>query len=169
MGTILYTRDGEGLFDHEGYVSHVLDDGTSAHGTWTIGIERCTVAWRAECTCGWNGTIHSSGGPNSPSDEEYDAVLNDWEIAHAGPLLRAAERARQLEALAETVRITEAQLREGIQEALARGATWTDIAAAIRTDVDKAQRLGGLLPGTIAAPESAAAPDFGLRDGPFAI
>jgi hypothetical protein len=168
MGTILYTRDGEGLYDHEGYVSHVLHDGSSTHGTWTIEIERRTVGWRAECTCGWNGTIYNSGGPNSPGDNEYDAVLTEWEIAHALPLLRAAERERQLEALTETVRNTEARLRDGIQQALARGATWTDIATAIRTDVDKAQRLGGILPGT-GAPESAAVSDLRLRDGPVAI
>lgn len=120
MGTILYTPEGIGLYEHEGYVSHVLKDGTSAQGTWTTNIEADTVAWRAECTCGWAGALHDSGGPDSPSDHQYDQILKDWEVAHAGPLLRARERAFHLEALAEAVANTEAVLRQAVHEAHCR-------------------------------------------------
>lgn len=143
MGSILYSRDGEGLYDHEGYVSQILDDGSSSLGTWTAEIERRTVAWRAECTCGWQGCTRDSGGPNTPSASEFDAILEDWELSHAEPLLEAMERRRQLESLTETVRITDGLLRDGIEEALARGASRREIAAAIRSGIAKAQRLSG--------------------------
>lgn len=146
MGTILYTRDDEGLYDHEGYVAHILDDGASAGGLWTMDVERRTVAWRAECVCGWAGPIHDSGDPNSPSDARYDEVLQDWELTHARPLLGAAERVWQLDALAETLRVAERQLREGVAEAIRRGASWTEIASAIRiSEADVQRRYGALV------------------------
>lgn len=132
MGTILFSRDDEGLYDHEGYVAHILDDGESAHGAWTVEIERRTVAWRAECACGWAGPHHDSAGPNTPTDHCYDEILADWELDHARPLLAAAERVWQLDTLAETLRTAERQLRDGVGEAIRRGATWIEIAKTIR-------------------------------------
>jgi len=169
MGRIPCTRDGEDLYDHEGYVSSILDDGSSSHGTWTTEIERRTVAWRAECSCGWGGTDRESGGPDIPGDGEYDAILEEWEVEHVGPLLRTIERQRQLESLTETVRIAETLLCDGIEEALARGATWNDVAAAIRTNVYKAQRLYGLSEVSTSLRNGTSRSDTGLCDGPTAI
>ena len=164
MGTILFSRDGEGLYDHEGYVAHVLDDGRSAHGTWTAEIERRTVAWRAECVCGWAGPSHHSGWPNTPADDRYDEILSDWEQSHARPLLATAERVWQLEALAETLRTAERQLRNGVDEAIRRGATWTEIAKTIRiSEASARQRFGEVI-------ETASAhPAVELDGGPIAI
>ena len=164
MGTILYTRDGEGLYDHEGYVAHILDDGASAAGLWTVEVERRTVAWRAECVCGWAGPGHDSGGPNSPGDDRYDEILQDWELAHARPLLEAAERIWQLDALADSLRAADRQLREGVAEAIRRGASWAEIAAAIRIgEADVRHRYEAFT-----TPPSTA-PGLQLRDGPIAI
>ena len=164
MGTILFSRDDEGLYDHEGYVAHILDDGRSAHGTWTAEIERRTVAWRAECVCGWCGPRHDSDGPNTPSDERYDEILSDWEQCHARPLLAAAERVWQLDILAETLRAAERQLREGVSEAIRRGATWTEIATAIRISETSAQQRYGPVMGAAHAHPAAE-----LDGGPIAI
>lgn len=164
MGTILFGRDGEGLYDHEGYVAHILDDRSSAHGTWTAEIERRTVAWRAECVCGWAGPRHDSGGPSTPSDDRYDDILSDWEHCHARPLLAAAERVWQLDALAETLRAAERQLRDGIREAIRRGATWTEVANTIRISETSARQRYGAMDG--AAPAHPAAE---LDGGPIAI
>jgi hypothetical protein len=143
MGTVLYTRDGEGLYDHEGYVAHILADGSSARGLWTFDVEQRTVAWRAECTCGWAGRHHDSGGPNTPDDQLHDRILQDWEHGHARALLGTAERVWQLDTLVETVRVAERHLRDGVREALRRGATWDEIAAATRILPAYARRLFG--------------------------
>lgn len=164
MGTILYTQDDEGLYDHEGYVAHILDDGTPAGGLWTVEVERRTIAWRAECVCGWTGPHHESGGTNGPSDARYDEILQDWELAHARPLLHAAERVWQLEALAETLRASERQLRAGVVEAIRRGASWTEIASAIGISEADVQRRYGAI-----AQPSSTTPGMSLRDGPIAI
>ena len=164
MGTILDTRDDEGLYEHEGYIAHILDDGTSAGGLWTVEVERRTIAWRAECVCGWAGPDYDSRGPNSPNDARYDEILQDWELAHARPLLHAAERVWQLEALAETLRGAERQLREGVAEAIRRGAGWTEIASAIRISEADIQRRYGTI-----APPLSTTPGMPLRDGRIAM
>ncbi len=169
MGTILYTAEGIGLYDHEGYVSHVLKDGTSARGTWTPNIEADTVAWRAECTCGWAGALHDSGGPDSPSDHQYDLILKDWEVTHAGPLLRARERAFHLEALAEAVASAEAVLRQAVQEAHAAGLAHEEIARVLRTNVPMIQRLWVTDPATAATSANPDISERELPDGPIAI
>jgi hypothetical protein len=169
VGTILYTPEGIGLYDHEGYVSHVLSDGTSARGTWTTNIEADTVAWRAECTCGWAGALHDSGGPDSPSDDQYDQILKDWEIAHAAPLLRARERAFHLEALAEAVANAEAGLRQAVHEAHAAGLAHEEIARLLRTNVAMVQRLSARDPGTAATSTNSDSSERVLPDGPIAI
>jgi hypothetical protein len=169
VGTILYTPGGVGLYDHEGYVSHVLKDGTSARGTWTTDVEADTVAWRAECTCGWAGALHDSGGPDSPSDDRCDQILRDWEIAHAGPLLRARERAFHLEALAEAVANAEAVLRQAAHEAHAAGLAHEEIARVLRMNVAMVERLSDKDPGSAATPTSGGTPEWELPDGPIAI
>ena len=169
MGTLIYTRDGEGLYDHEGYVAHILDDGRSAQGAWRVEIERRTVAWRAECACGWAGPSHDAGGPNTPSDARYDDILADWEFAHARPLVAAAERVWQLDALAETLRNAERHLRQGVREATRRGATWAEIAKAIRMIETNAQRLYGTHTEMTASSTGAVVQGVELGDGPIPI
>ncbi len=169
MGTILYTSDGEGLYDHEGYVAHVVDSGESARGTWTFDIETRTVAWRAECVCGWAGPCHDSGGPRSPNLARYDEILEEWKLAHARPLLQAAERVWQLDTLAESLRAAEKQLRHGVAEAIRRGATWAEIARAIHITETHAQRPYGIHTDVPAALGEAAQHRQELRDGPISI
>jgi hypothetical protein len=82
-------------------------------------------------------------------------------------LLRNVERKRQL-VLAEICRTAETLLRDGIEEALARGETWNDIAVAIRTDVDKAQRLRGSPEASESVQGRTSLSLAGLCDGPTA-
>lgn len=113
--------------------------------------------------CGWAGPRHHSGRPNTPADDRYDEILSDWEQSHARPLLATAERVWQLEALAETLRAAERQLRDGIGEAIRGGATWTEIAKIIRINETSArQRYGAPIGG---APAHAGE----LDGGPIAI
>jgi len=58
-------QDDYGLCEHEGYVAHMLADGSSA-GTWTTEIARHTVGWRCECRDGWVSPVHDSHGAKSP-------------------------------------------------------------------------------------------------------
>ena len=118
MGSILYTETGEGLYDHEGYVAHILDDGSSAGGVWTAEIGRRTVGWRCECSCGWAGPVYDSRGPQSPTDDEADAMMDrDWDAGHARPLLALAE----LRALTRRADEAAAELRAGVGRARAQG------------------------------------------------
>jgi hypothetical protein len=164
MGTILYTRDDEELYDHEGYVAHLLDNGASAGGLWTMDVERRTVAWRAECICGWVGPAHDSAGPSSPSEERHEEILQDWELTHARPLLAAAERVWRLETLADTVRGAERRLRDGVAEAVRRGATCAEIAVAIRMSESDVQHRYSVLDRQRPIPSA-----MQLGDGPIAI
>ena len=167
MGTILYTCDDEGLYDHEGYVAHILDDGRSAGGTWTCEIEQRTVAWRAECVCGWAGRHHDSGDPNTPGDLRYEEVLADWELNHARLLLHAAERVHRLDALARAVRDAHAELRQQVGVAHRRGASWSEIAEAIRTSEADAERRYGTVQAGRSVAQWSAGSDRGLDDGLF--
>jgi hypothetical protein len=142
MGTVLYTADGEALYAHEGYVSAVLDDGSSTHGTWTLHDEERTVGWRAECSCGWAGSVHKCwDGRRFPTDAQYDTVLADWNTTHGRPLATAQERTWQLGALADGVLLAVSQLKEGIARSRERGASWDEIAGAIHVGADQAERI----------------------------
>ena len=143
MRTILYTRDGVGLFDHEGYVSHILDDATSARGPWTVQINLRTVGWRAECACGWEGPIRDSGGPNCPTDGEYDRVLDDWEVAHPQPLVKAVERAARTFGRSRSARRDETAGR-----CLRGDRTWRDLDRDRQGDTD----AGGPSPAPVRHP-----------------
>jgi len=73
----------EDLEDHEGYAARGRPSGTLT-STWI----RDTVAFDAyvgACTCGWAGT-----GQHSPTEAGRTAAEDQWEHAHAGPLLAAA-------------------------------------------------------------------------------
>ena len=128
MGSILFTEAGEGLYDHEGYVAHILDDGSSAGGVWTAEIGRRTVGWRCECSCGWAGPVYDSRGPQSPSDDQADEMMDrDWDAGHARPLLALAE----LPALARRADEAAAEFRAGVGRARAQGRSWEQIAKAL--------------------------------------
>jgi hypothetical protein len=124
MGTVLFTEDDQGLYDHEGYVAHILDDGATAGGTWTAEIECRTVGWRCECSCGWAGRVYDSRGPHTPTEEQADAMMYaDWDTRHARPLLPLAGLAPLARETAEAMK----KLREGVRRARAGGVSWEHI------------------------------------------
>lgn len=128
MGTILDLGIDE-LYDHEGYVAHILDDGTSAHGTWTAEIERHTVAWRAECSCGWHGPHHAADGPGILDDDRSDAIVtDDWEHVHMAIVQRAVEVIHRLQA----VEIANEKLWAALRDATANGISIDQLAGALR-------------------------------------
>jgi len=128
MGSVLYNDSGEGLYDHEGYVAHILDDGASAGDTWTAEIGRRTVGWRCECSCGWAGPVYDSKGPHPPSDEQSDTMMTrDWDGGHARPLLALAD----LPTLARRADEAAAEFRAGVRRARAKGLSWEQIAKSL--------------------------------------
>jgi hypothetical protein len=69
--------------DHAGYAARRLPDGALTY-SWT----RDTVAFDAyvrACTCGWNASDH-----HPPTEAGRAAAEDQWEVAHARPLLAAA-------------------------------------------------------------------------------
>jgi hypothetical protein len=92
----------EDLEDHEGYAARRLPDGTL---TWT----RDTAAFNAyvgACTCGWTGTEQ-----HPPTEAGRTAAEDQWELAHARPLLAVAVPARVTE-LVENLREETAELAD---------------------------------------------------------
>jgi hypothetical protein len=79
----------EGLDDHEGYALRRLPDGTLT-GVWTHATRQFTAHLPA-CGCGWR-----SPHQHPPTDQGWEAALEDWRAEHAVPLLaRQADRRRQ--------------------------------------------------------------------------
>jgi hypothetical protein len=77
----------EDLEDHEGCAVRRLPDGTLT-STWT----RDTAAFDAyigACSCGWNASDH-----HPPTEADCTAAEDEWECAHARPLLAAAVPSR---------------------------------------------------------------------------
>ncbi len=73
MGVIL-----DDLYDHEGYGARRLPDGTLT-GAWSA--ETATFeAYIASCGCGWHG------GDHPPTEDGYEAAVEEWESSHARPL-----------------------------------------------------------------------------------
>jgi hypothetical protein len=84
MGTFL-----EGLDDHEGYALRRLPDGTLT-GVWT-GATLTFTAYLPACGCGWR-----SPHQHPPTDQGWEAALEDWRAEHAVPLLeQQTDRRRQ--------------------------------------------------------------------------
>jgi hypothetical protein len=139
VGRIACTTDGVELYDHEGYVSALLEDGSSAGGSWTTETEQETRAWRAECTCGWAGPPHDLGADTIPADGEYEAVLGDWEHDHIAAVVTAAERAYHLDGLTCLVAEFDLRSRALVEKSLVRGATWEDIGRALHATAEAAR------------------------------
>jgi hypothetical protein len=74
MGAIL-----DDLWNHEGYGARHLPDGTLT-ATWSTD-SAAFDSYLAACTCGWHG------GEHPPTDDGYEAALDEWEADHARPLL----------------------------------------------------------------------------------
>jgi hypothetical protein len=90
MGTIRFRQhDNAGLYDHEGYLGHVFEDG-SIHGGGDVSeIDRRTVGWRAMCECGWQGAhiVHRGNSVGVGLDwQDAPALDAEW-TAHTDPLL----------------------------------------------------------------------------------
>lgn len=89
MGSIL-----EDLYDHEGYGARRLPGGTITAG-WTAETAEFE-AYVAACGCGWHG-----GGDHPPTDEGYEAAVDQWEHDHARPLLAETVPANVSRAVAD--------------------------------------------------------------------
>jgi hypothetical protein len=79
----------EGLDDHGGYALRRLPDGTLT-GVWT-GATQAFTAYLPACGCGWR-----SPHQHPPTDQGWEAALEDWRAEHAVPLLeQQAHRRRE--------------------------------------------------------------------------
>lgn len=87
MGSHLEDLDG-----HEGYGARRLPDGTLT-ATWSAATARFD-AYVAACSCGWQG------GEHPPSEEGYEAALDQWDAGHARPLVALTVPADVADALA---------------------------------------------------------------------
>jgi hypothetical protein len=92
MGAILDDLDG-----HEGYPLRQLPDGTTS-SRWTSDTAEFT-GYIPACDCGWTGT-----GRYDPTDDGYDAALDEWVHDHARPLLEHVIPLRVQELLRDTMR-----------------------------------------------------------------
>ena len=88
MGTFI-----EDPYDHEGYGARRLPDGTLT-ATWSAKTAAFD-AYVAVCGCGW------IGGEHLPTDDGYDAAVDEWEHDHARLLLATTVPAEVSEAVAE--------------------------------------------------------------------
>lgn len=94
---------------HEGYASSMAADEGQAYV--------------AACSCGWAGASHP------PTDEGYDAALDEWDQRHAGPLLAEAVPATVLEAIGAAQRAEADLTRErpaAGSKALRSMASWAE-------------------------------------------
>jgi hypothetical protein len=92
MGAILDDLDG-----HEGYPLRQLPDGTTT-SRWTSDPARFT-GYIAACDCGWTGV-----GRYEPTEDGYDAALDEWEHDHARLLLEHVVPDRVQELQRDTMR-----------------------------------------------------------------
>lgn len=157
MGTIL----GD-LYDHEGWASRRLPDGTLT-GTFTAATADFR-AYRPQCSCGWVGQADYS-----PTEGGEDEALGEWERDHARPLLArqvpadlaadlsdvrrrltelaeerplaALEQARQLAKWADSLG------ERAVGRARAHGAGWNEIGQAAGTSTQAAQQRYGRIAG----------------------
>jgi hypothetical protein len=83
----------EDLYDHEGYGVRRLPDGTLT-ATWSAETAAFD-AYVAACGCGWHG------GEHPPTDDGYEAAVDQWEHDHARPLLAKAVPIAVSEAVAD--------------------------------------------------------------------
>ncbi len=74
MGVVL-----DDLYDHEAYVGRRLADCTLTR-TWSS-ASAAFERYVACCRCGWHG------GGDPPTEEGYEAAVDEWEVDHAQPLL----------------------------------------------------------------------------------
>jgi hypothetical protein len=105
MGTIRFATgpDGEdvGLYDHEGWVGMVLDDGTET-SVWNADTKTRVAGWRAGCSCGWRSETVVSRTRGRAAFADWDDLPEleaEW-IRHTDPLLAAlAGEAQTMEQL----------------------------------------------------------------------
>ena len=127
----------EDLEDHEGYAARRLPDGTLT-STWT----RDTAAFNAyvgACTCGWTGNDH-----HAPTEVGRSAAEDQWEHAHARPLLAAAVPARVTE-LANNLREEIAELADdrplAARTVVRRLAAWSEHVLQLTDTAEPQRRL----------------------------
>lgn len=77
-----------GYETHEGYVAHVLDDGTLT-GTYSAETRsRMIGAVMAACDCGWTGQ-HRYASPTPADENAENEALAEWDDEHLQPMIRA--------------------------------------------------------------------------------
>lgn len=94
----------EDLEDHEGYAARRLPDGTFT-STWTLDAD-VFEAYVGACSCGWTGT-----DAYPPTEAGRTAAEDQWERAHARPLLETAVPTRISE-LVDNLREETAELAD---------------------------------------------------------
>lgn len=131
MGTII-----EDLYDHEGYGARRLPDGTLT-STWSAETAAFD-AHVAACGCGRHG------GEHPPTEEGYEAAVDEWEHDHARPLLAAAVPADVSETVANTKRAIgnlSRQRSEAARRVLDDWGRWTAALRSRLDPVDSADRM----------------------------
>lgn len=136
MGSVI-----EDLYDHEGYGIRRLPDG-SLTGTWSAETANFG-AYVAACGCGWRG-----GDPHPPTEDGYESAVDEWERAHARPLLAQTVPAD----LARRIRQVEQDVATLVQERPVAGlkalhdlATWADATAARAQDAERTASIQAAL------------------------
>jgi hypothetical protein len=137
MGALL-----DDLYDHEGFAARRLADGTRT-ATWTKETAKFD-AYVAACDCGWRGDED-----RPPNDAGHEMAIDDWERAHARPLLARTVPARVTRMIGELRTEVGALAKErpaAAQQALRDVRAWTDAALAFaRGTVRPPSRGGGSL------------------------
>jgi len=100
----------EDLDGHEGYARQLADGAAPDNRNH----ERSRFdAYVAACVCGWNGT-----GRHHPTEDGYEAALDEWDSEHAQPLLAYAVPAHVRQSLSEACRCIRELLDERPDAAL---------------------------------------------------
>jgi hypothetical protein len=125
------------LEDHEGYAARRLPDGTPT-STW-IRDSATFDAYVGACTCGWTTTDQ-----HPPTAAGRTAAEDQWELAHARPLLTAAVPARVTE-LVNNLREETAELADhrplAARTVAQRLTAWSEHILQLRATADLRRRV----------------------------
>jgi hypothetical protein len=95
MGTVycgLYAE--EVGYEHEGYADRKMSNGEFSNGEWSDRYPfDAHVAFVAACGCGWRGSTE-----HRPTDAGEEAALDEWDVGHLQPLIRAQARRHTINA-----------------------------------------------------------------------
>ena len=122
-------------YQHEGWPTGILDDGTDNGGTWTQEIGQHVTGWKAACSCGWRSNVFypraewpSENGmapQEVDGDETGTGIYREWtdHLYDALPELAVHD-------LTHAIEQAERALTEAVKRARARGVSWSTIGRA---------------------------------------